>query len=404
MADAVHINPGIFSWARETAGLSIEEAATKLGLKDTGKATAAEKLRQVELGERPVSQSILMKAADVYRRPLITFYLREPPPTAPRGEDFRTVSGAPSPREDAILSTLVRDVRARQSMLRDVLANDEDSEPLGFVGTSKMSEGAPAIAAKIRTTLGVSHADQRRVPDNAALFRLLRAAAERVGIYVLLLGDLGSHHSDVSEEAFRGIALADEVVPFVVINDNDASAARSFTLVHELAHIWIGASGISGPLKGVPENAVERFCNEVAGEFLLPFEATAVLAGAGRLDFARAMSFTDEVARTWHVSQGVVTYRMVLNGWITESVATELFRAFTERWRAEKQRQRELRKPGEAGPPGDMLQRFRLGSGLINIVRRSLDADVLTHTKAAKILGVAPSAVAPLLRGRSRAA
>ena len=71
---------------------------------------------------------------------------------------------------------------------------------------------------------------------------------------MLLLGDLGSHHSDMNEEVFRGFALADEIAPFVVINDNDATTARSFSLIHELAHIWIGASG-RAPAQGYRSHA-----------------------------------------------------------------------------------------------------------------------------------------------------
>ena len=122
----------------------------------------------------------------------------------------------------------------------------------------------------IRTLLGVTEDQQRRSKGSTQLFALLRSAAERAGIYILLLGDVGSYHSDIGEDVFRGFALADELAPFVVINDNDAEAARPFTLIHELAHIWIGASGVSGPLRDVPENVVERFCNDTASEFLLP--------------------------------------------------------------------------------------------------------------------------------------
>lgn len=38
------INPVVLAWARETAGLSIEEAAHKIGLTSGTRATAAEKL------------------------------------------------------------------------------------------------------------------------------------------------------------------------------------------------------------------------------------------------------------------------------------------------------------------------------------------------------------------------
>src|SRR3546814_16138482 len=64
--------------------------------------------------------------------------------------------------------------------------------------------------------------------------------------YVLLIGNLGSHHSAIDIDAFRGFALADPIAPFVVINDRDAKTAWSFTLLHEVAHLWIGATGVSG--------------------------------------------------------------------------------------------------------------------------------------------------------------
>lgn len=406
MAHGVQINHRMLSWARETAGLSVEDAAVKLGLTDTARSTAAEKLRQAENGARPVSRGTLEKAAALYRRPLVTFYLPQPPARGERGEDFRTLVGAPSPRADAMLDALIRDVRARQQLLREALIEDEDAKPLDFVACCQMADGAKEVAAQIRATLHVGIAEQKKTRDCAALFTLLRAAAERAGIFVLLVGDLGSHHSDIGEDVFRGFALADDVAPFVVINDNDATPARSFTLVHELAHIWIGATGVSGPLRGTPSNAVERFCNEVAGEFLLPPEALENVAAAKTVDFDLdlALSLTADISRTWSVSQSVVAYRFLLNGWIDDRVAAQMFRVFADRWREERKRAREAREPDETGPGYYIVRRSRLGSGLLDTVRRALREGVLTHTKAARILGVAPTSVDQLLTERARAA
>jgi Zn-dependent peptidase ImmA (M78 family) len=406
MARAVQINPRVLSWARETAGLAPDEAAIKLGLKSTAKATATEKLLQAESGERPIGHGMLERAAAIYRRPLVTFYLPQPPMRGERGEDFRTISGAASPREDAVLDALIRDIRTRQQLLREALIEDEDTRPLNFVASCRIADGPKTVVARIRKTLGVSTVDQRRARDPAVLFNLLRAAAERAGVFVLLLGDLGSHHSDISEETFRGFALADDVAPFVVINDNDATPARSFTLMHELAHIWIGATGVSGPLRGNLANLIERFCNEVAGEFLLPPEAMEQIRATNPagFDLDSALALTDDVARAWNVSQGVVAYRFLMNGWISNQVATEIFRIFADRWRAERQRVRETREPDETGPGYYLIRRSRLGAGLIDAVRRALRGEILTHTKAARILGVAPTAVDQLLRERPRAA
>jgi Zn-dependent peptidase ImmA (M78 family) len=208
-----------------------------------------------------------------------------------------------SRRDDAMLDALVRDVRARQQLVRELLIDDEDGRYLAFVGSSRVSDGASAVAASIRSVLGMSTDDQRRARDPSALFRIVRAAAESAGIFVLLLGDLGSYHSDIGDEVFRGFALADTIAPFVVINDNDAVTARSFSLLRELAHIWIGASGVSGPLRGVPENIAERFCNEIAGEFLLPPQALERLSAASGSDVDQALVLTDEVSKIWNVSQ-----------------------------------------------------------------------------------------------------
>jgi feruloyl esterase len=140
----------------------------------------------------------------------------------------------------------LRDVRARQAMVRDVLLDDDAHRELQFVGSSSMDDGTAAILASIRQTLKLDVAEYRAQTSAETAFALLRAKAEAAGIFVLLIGNLGSHHSSIDVEAFRGFALADKVAPFVVINDQDATTAWSFTLLHELAHLWLGKTGVSG--------------------------------------------------------------------------------------------------------------------------------------------------------------
>src|SRR5690606_19286942 len=79
---------------------------------------------------------------------------------------------------------------------------------------------------------------------------------------------------DVDE--FRGFVLSDPFAPAIFLNGSDAKAAQIFTLAHELAHIWIGASGISNPDYSLAAaelvNSTERHCNRIAAEVLLPQE------------------------------------------------------------------------------------------------------------------------------------
>lgn len=400
MAQDEQINHRMFLWGRETAGLSIEEAAEKLGLKDTAKARAVDKLRALEAGERAPSRTQLLRAVAAYRRPLIAFYLPEPPRRGQRGEDFRTATGGVSARDNAILDALLRDVRARQQMLREVLQDQDEARPLPFVASASKEHGAAIVAGAIRSALGITAEHQTLAKGPAGLFSLLREAAERIGVYVLLAGDLGSYHSDISEEVFRGVALADDVAPFVVINDNDAMPARAFTLVHELAHIWIGASGVSGPLRGLPDNVIERLCNNVAGEFLLPSEAVPDMSHLRGANVQLVLGATERIADVWNISQGAVTYRFAQKNWIPPDVASDLFRLFAERWRREKQRTRATRSPDETGPSYYVVRRNRLGAALLSVVRRALQGEAITHTKAARILGVSPSSVEQLLQER----
>jgi Zn-dependent peptidase ImmA (M78 family) len=397
MAQAEQINPKILVWARETSGLTVEEAAEKLGLKDSTRATAVQKLQALEGGRYGLSRTLLERVASVYRRPLVAFYMSDPPARGDRGEDFRAMKSA-SDRDNATLDALLRDVRARQQMVREVLDETEEAQLRRFVRSARIGDGPKTVAAAIRTELGVSEEQQKRSRDIATLFSILRSAAERIGVYVLLLGDVGSHHSDIGEDIFRGFALADDVAPFVVINDNDAAVARSFTLMHELAHIWIGESGISGPLRDVPDNVIERFCNDTASEFLLPSDAIPDYPALIQAPLNEVMGAIQGLASAWKVSEPAVAYRFVQKGWITRAVASQLFAFFVDRWRQQKQRERESRQADATGPGYYRVGRFRLGAGLLGVVRRALEDDTLTHTRAATILGVGPASVSHLLR------
>ena len=401
---AENISPLMLTWARETAGLSVQEAAKLLGLNSSTRGTASEKLEAFECGEVKPTRNQLFKIAATYKRPLTAFYCLKPPIAGDRGEDFRTMDKPVSKREVALLNALLRDIHVRQDMVKSILEDDEDVQRLAFVGSVPVTLSVPDAAKIIRQTLGFGQSDISEYSPNSvgSLFAALRERAENIGVFVLLAGNLGSYHTNISEQVFRGFAIADNIAPFIVINDQDAIPARSFTLIHELTHIFMGSTGVSSsPSTITPSTGparIERFCNDVAGEFLLPEDSLHDIGM--RVDVEVASQLIQDIASSRKVSEPMVAYRF----WRTGRIVTEHYRKladfYAKRWMDVKNRKTERsRDKGGGGPSYYAVRKHQLGNALISLVGRTLKANELTHTKAAKMLGVTPINVEQLLRG-----
>lgn len=388
------VNPAIMVWARETAGLTQEEAARKLGFQDSSRSSAVEKLALIEHGRKEPSRPQLTKMAGQYRRPLLTFYLSKPPQKSNRGVDFRTLPQNERSSEEALLDALIREIRARQSMVRVIMEDEDEAEPLSFVGSHRIEDGRAVLLESLQALLGLNATAYRAQPSASAAFDLLRRNTEEAGIFVLLKGDLGNYATALDTTVFRGFSIADEVAPFIVINDRDARPAWSFTLLHEMVHLLLGHTGISGDSA---ENEVERFCNDVAGEFLLPARELERLAlddnGAIGAITERISAFANE----FKVSRAMVAYKAYRSGLITWETHNQLKASYREEWQQDRETIREQAREQDGGPNYYRVRRHRLGSRIIGLVEHMMAADALSTSKAAQILGVKPRQVQLLL-------
>ena len=320
------MNAELFTWARETAGLDLETAAKALGIK-------VGTLKGIEQGGDDPSRPQLLNMAKVYRRPLITFYLDKPPARGERGEDFRTLQPDRTQADDAVLDALIRDVRGRQGLVRSMSKDEDEAKPLDFIGSATVMDGADAVLASIKKMLGFDITEYRRQATSEKAFAYLRGQAEGAGIFVLLMGNLGTHHSAIAVETFRGFTIADRFAPFIVINDQDARTAWSFTLLHEIAHLWLGASGISGISV---EKAIERFCNEVASAFLLPASELAELPVSGETAPASAIKLITAFASKRVISRRLVAYALLKVRRIDRATWQRFDDEFDRLWKKEK--------------------------------------------------------------------
>lgn len=387
------INPKILGLARQRAGFSLEDAAKKAGVK-------ASKLADMETGKSRPTRNQLYKIAKSYWYPLAAFYASQPPLPTRSGVDFRSPNIECSDREKGRLNALIRSVYARQDMIKVILEEDEDTPNRDFVGSidagdyNNISETVEAI----RNTLNVRS-------DTRLKFKDLIIRAEKQGIFVLLANDLGDNRTRISESIFRGFAIADKIAPFIVINPSDAETAKSFTLIHELAHIFIGSSGISAePSIDIPQtrtSKIERFCNDVASYFLLPqhyIDNTEAIN-----DIEKALGIIERIAEKRKVSRLMVAYRFFRANIISKDLYQELSATYLENWEEVKKRKKEKENKGKKVKINpNVTKKYRLGTLLVSFVERSLNAQELTYTKAAHLLGVNAASVRVLIEATNK--
>jgi Zn-dependent peptidase ImmA (M78 family) len=389
------VNPDIICWARETAGLTLEEAAAKLSIHEARGASAVDRLAALESGDAEPTRPLLTRMAKQYRRPLLTFYMTAPPRKGDRGQDFRTLPEDYSDTDEALLDALIRDVKARQSMVRAMLEDEDDTEPLPFVGSERISHGVHVVLSSIRERIQINMAEFRAESSASDAFKLLRDQVEAAGIFVLLIGNLGSYHTALDVETFRGFALSDDIAPFVIINDQDAHSAWSFTLLHEVVHIWLGQTGISG-LRA--ERSIEKFCNDVASEFLLPNSELEQLDIDDRKDLESAQTRISEFARNRNLSASMVAYRLHRIGTIDFESWKSLRDTFRKMWLDRRNEQRvRVRDQDSHGPTYYPVRRHRIGKALLTLVSSMMRSGSITTYKAGKVLGVKAKNVQNLL-------
>lgn len=259
MAEKAHITPSVLRWARESAKISEDAAAAKVS-------TRVEKIVEWEAGESLPTIKQAQSLAKLYRRPFAIFFLPEVPRDFHPLQDFRSKNSRP-------LSTgsifIIREVQQKQSWISE-FNKELNSVSSSFVGRFRITDDPITVAEDILSTLNINPGSY--ASDNPLKDWILRA--ESSGIFVSRASFIHTRLKLDSEE-FQGFAIADPYAPFVFINSDDWNAPQLFTLVHELAHLWIAESGISNDTSPEMEPAdklhpVELFCNSVAANALMP--------------------------------------------------------------------------------------------------------------------------------------
>jgi Zn-dependent peptidase ImmA (M78 family)/transcriptional regulator with XRE-family HTH domain len=292
----VAVRPELLRWACERAGYDIDTLAHRIP-----------QLPAWARGEKRPTFKQLEAFAKVTHTPFGYFFLPEPPEEPVPIPDFRTVRDARLRRPSPDLLDIVYLCQHRQDWYRD-FARAEGMESMPFVGAATVNDDVVRTATTMRETLGFDLDARRQMPTWTDALRRFIEQADALGVLVMVSGVVGSNNRrKLDPEEFRGFALADPLAPLVFINGADTKAAQMFTLAHELAHIWLGQTALSDSRPAeAPAQVVERWCNRVAAELLVPLESF-------RAEHNRRAELRDELdrlARRFKVSTLVVLRRM----------------------------------------------------------------------------------------------
>lgn len=370
------ITPALVRWARERHRLTTDAAAQRINVKP-------ERLDAWEKGAlRPTLRQAQILAQKLHI-PFGYLFLSVPPVEKLPLPDLRIVANEPPRDPSPEFSDLLSDVLRKQQWYREY-QESEGAERVAFIGRYSLDDSPDIIAADVRSTLSIDDAMRQEAANWEQFLRKFISLAGDASILVLRSGVVeNDSHRKLSVQEFRGFAISDDFAPLVFVNGRDAKSAQIFTLAHEIAHLWIGESGVSNPDYRRPSsqqnNRVERLCNRVAAEILLPKD-----------DFMSRWRERDSVEANLQalaVRHRVSEMVVLRQAYDLQKISSEVYRASYERL-LEKQRERETHKGEDGG--GDFYATLlaRSSSPLTTALIIAVAEGRVLHRDAARLLNV----------------
>lgn len=262
MAVTVPVNENIITWALSRAGYDLPGFMQK---------HPSLKVDNWLRGDKEPTVKQLEAFSKKVHVPFGYLFLTEPPNEELKFPFFRAGQAKAHYRVSLNVYDAILQIERRQQWLRDYLIQLEH-DPLDFVGKYTVAVSVEELVADIRDKLGLKAGWTTAHPTWEDTLGVLMDAIETIGVIVVQNGVVGNNtHRPIPVDECRGFVLVDDYVPFMFVNNVDAKAAQMFTLIHELAHIWLGKSaGFNQDRLISADDPIEILCDQVAAEFLVP--------------------------------------------------------------------------------------------------------------------------------------
>lgn len=367
------VNPNILAWARERAGFAVSDIADKMKIKQ-------DKVLAWEAGEKKPTFRQAQKFADKTFIPFGYLFLNEPPREPLPIPDLRTVGDHPVGSFSLALKDTIHATIERRDWYHEYRL-EQGLPVLNWVGQLTFGNVEEAVAT-VRTLLN-EHSTARPTQFHQ-YFNQLIERMEALGVLVMRNSVVGNNTSrSLNPQEFRGFASAHPHAPVIFINTADVTQAWTFTLMHEFIHLMLGESGVSD-LSHKNDNQIEKFCNQVAAEFLVP---SAEITKLWQSDLDNWKANLPELSAHFHVSQWVISRRALELAFINEDQYWSHYRKVVAEFKKGKDEQRQ--KGG--GPPFARLINTRYSKNLAMAVASEALSGRMLLRDASHLIGIQPS-------------
>ena len=379
-----NITPDLISWARETAGFTVVDAAQRLGIDE-------ERLAAWESRESNDTPSIpqLRKIAALFKRPLEVFYLSERPKNFMVMRDLRRLPATGPRSYTPALQMEIRAANERRELALELVADLEEEIPK-FGLTANARENPEIVGERIREAFGVTVALQSRWRDNdgRAGFNGWRERIEDAGVLIFQTTRFPS-------EDASGFAISAETLPVIAVNRNDAPTRRTFSLLHELTHLMLHVSGVSDLVTDAerpPEDQrIEIFSNQVAAAVLIPREpllAEPRVIAHGVRSAAWDDAEISDIARQFNVSREALLRRLLTLNRTTEEFYKVKREQYLAEYLAAKARKKELNAESEMKRNMPQETVSNIGKPLVRMLLDNYYQDRITLSEVSGYLGL----------------
>ena len=363
----VNVNKEVLRWAVSRSGHELDDLEQKFPrIHQWADEESQPTLRQLEL---------LAKAT---LTPLGFFFLAKPPEERLPIPHFRTIHDETPAKPSPDLLETVQIMQRRQAWMREFLI-EQGQDELSFVRSSRREEEPRLVVKRMLETLGldIGWAATERTWTDA--LHTMRQAIEDAGILVIVNGILGNNtHRKLDPNEFRGFVLVDGYAPLVFVNGADGKAAQMFTLAHELAHVFYGSSAVFDLREMLPaDDPMEKACNKVAAEFLVPKSELRQIWPSVRRDSEPFQT----IARRFKVSALVAARRALDTNLINRETFLNFYRAYLSD---------ERRAAADRSPGGDFYlnQNLRVGQRFASTIIRAVKEGKLLYSEAYRLTGL----------------